>query len=133
MVARAGGGSGAGPQAFAIPCGRARRVSGLWLEGAGGVLNLAPAVLPFRSRLVAIGLATASPATWTCEVYRNAYVRAGGTPLVGNALAVVSVTAADSGSATMSVDLEADDSVGVYLRGSMVDRPQVILYFKRRS
>lgn len=127
-------GQGGLPRAFAIPCGRAKpRVSGVWLAGEGGPHNRSPVVLPFPARLVAVSASCGVPGTWDAEVYRNSDVRGGGAPLVGNALAVLGLSSQDAESATMSVELSAGDELGVYLRGTLIERPQVLLWLVRSS
>jgi len=97
--------------------------------------NLAPLVIPYDCRLYYITASTNGNETCDFEVYKNADVRAGGTPSDPNKIAELVFTAQQNGKNDLSaspVDLDEDDEIGVYMRGSGINRPRVNLFFQRR-
>lgn len=105
----------------------------LWLRRPDNTpLNLSPYVLPFDATIVAVTAAGNAAETWDGEVYRNSDVRTGGVPSDANKLTEVVVTAADAASVSVSVDVDAGDELGIFMRGSSIDRPSVTIYLVRR-
>ena len=126
-----GGGSASSP--FVLASARNALATDIWLRTINGVpLNNSPFRISFDSKLIAIAATTQISATWDCEIYKNADVRAGGVPSDPNKIAelVLAATLGDEG--FFSVDLNAGDELGVFCRGTNVARPHVSLYFVRR-
>lgn len=109
-------------------------VTNSWLRQPDGLpMNMSPWVVPFDATITAISAATNSAETWDAEIYRNAVVRTGGTPSDASKLTELVIAAADSGQvAGLSVDVDAGDELGVFLRGSMIGRPNVTVFMVRR-
>lgn len=123
------------PTAIPVVFGRSRSSAGNeWLRIADSVpANTSPLVMPSNMRLVGITSATRDNETYDAEVYKNAFVRAGGTPLDANKLTQLVVAAARQGvSGVLAIDLVAGDEIGVYLRGTGVSFPVVTLWFTKR-
>lgn len=131
LEARSRGAGLANP--FVFVGSRARRkVTNRWMDGGETALNLTPFVVPFDCRLVAVVGVSASPSTWDLEVYRQPIVRAGGIPTALGALTTLSLVGATEGSSTVSIDLDAGDELGIFCRGTAVDRPRALLYLEKR-
>ena len=107
-------------------------VTDTWLRSGEVPTNLAPFVMGFDARIVAVVGSGNQAQTWDGEVYRNSDVRSGGVPSDGNKLAEVQVAAATSVVAVVGVDVDAGDEVGVFLRGTGIDTPHVSVYMVRR-
>jgi hypothetical protein len=122
-----------GRHVFTLSCGRNFSATNIWLRTTNGVpLNSAPFRLPFNATLMAITATTSSAATWDCEVYKNADVRAGGIPSDPNKIAelVLNATIGDQG--LFNIDVNAYDEIGVFCRGTLIPASHVDLYFIRR-
>jgi hypothetical protein len=85
--------------------------------------NVSPLVLPTGATLVAMSLSAGAAATWTAEVHL------GGVLVVGASLA--SGGAASAYATGYSVAFSAGNGVQIYCNGSSINRPRVILWFKR--
>ena len=110
-----------------------KNVTNLWLESGNGIsTNLSPIVLPFNTTLVALSGSSRVNGTFTIDVYRNLDVRNGGTPNVANALAILTFSASQSEYLNINVDLNAGDEIGIFCRGTGIDRPSITTYLKRR-
>jgi len=129
IIALAGGGA---MDKFSMTCGRNANGINIWLRSANGVpLNQAPWRIAYTSTLVSISATTIGNETWDAEVYKNADVRAGGTPTDGNKIAELVLTAQNSGQITgLSAAVSAGDEIGVFCRGSAINRPHVTLWFE---
>lgn len=123
------------PIPFMIECGRNANATNIWLRGPDGTPhNEAPIRIPFNATLVAISVTTNGAETWDAEVYKNTDVRGGGTPTDGNKIAELVVTASQSDSSSAySVNVSTGDEIGVFCRGTTIDRPHVCLFFIRRA
>jgi hypothetical protein len=117
---------------FVLQAGRRRRTRDLWLDAEGTPLNETPFVVPFDCRLVAVVGVTATASTWALEVYRQPFVRPGGTPTALDALTTLSLTGTTEESSLVSIELDAGDELGIFCRGTAVDRPKALLYLERR-
>lgn len=108
----------------------------IWLRGPGNVpMNQAPFRIPFDSFLIFVSATTNTNETCDFEVYRNAPVRAGGTPNDAAKLTELVFAGQNSGDLDLTstpISLDAGDEIGVYMRGSNVNRPRVNLFFTRR-
>lgn len=118
---------------FVISIGRDGITTNVWLRGADGIpLNQSPIRVPYDVKLVAISSTTQDVETWDVEIYKDSIVRTGGTPSDANKIAELVVSSSNSASATVDVDITAGSEIGVFCRGSVINRPQVSLYFVRR-
>lgn len=119
---------------FSITAGRGNaNTTDIWLRQPDNLAtNLSPYVMPFDATIVAITAAGNANETWDGEVYRNTDVRTGGIPTDGNKLTEIQVSAADSATVVVNVDVDAGDEIGIFMRGSSIDRPSVTVYFVRR-
>ncbi len=90
-----------------------------WLRGAPDAHQTAdaPLLFPFDVKLIAITTTTRDSGTWDVEMYTGVVSRAGGTPLIGSALAVVNNVAVDSSSNSFNVDIASRVEIAIYLRG----------------
>lgn len=107
----------------------------IWLRTTNGVpTNVGPLVAPYDGTLIGISASTPAAETWDAEIYKNADVRAGGIPTDGNKIAELVLAAVDAGKDdSVSVDVDADDEIGVFMRGTAVNRPVVNMFFVRRD
>lgn len=85
--------------------------------------NLVPIILPYDTTLIAISAATRVNETWTAEVRLNGSVVSG---------AALSISGASSGYNTYDIDFDAGDGIQVYCNGNNINRPIVLLVFKKR-
>ena len=108
-----------------MPVGRNSVVTNSYLRGPGSVpTNIAGFKLGYNATIVGIGVATNGPYTWVAEVRKN------GSPTV---IASLSVSAAASAYVTsLSVDISAGDIIQMYCNGTTINRPQMLVYYKRR-
>lgn len=111
----------------------AMNTTDVWLRGNDGLpLNQSPARIPFDATLVNISATGNASGTWDAEVYIDADVRAGGTPSDANKIAELALAASDSASSSVSVDVVAGTEIGIFMRGSSINRPRVDLFFIRK-
>lgn len=124
----------AGFQPFSIECSRNANATNIWLRGTDGLPhNESPVLIPFDAKIVAIAATTNAAETWDAEVYSTTDVRAGGTPTDANKIAELVVSAAQSASSTYNVDVASGTEIGVFCRGTAIDRPRVTLFLVRRA
>lgn len=118
---------------FQLSAGRNQAAAtDIWLRKAQNIpLNLAPYRLAHNATLIAITATGNAADTWDAEVYKNAFVRAGGVPLDANKIAELAISAANSAAVATNVALVAGDEVGVFMRGTSINRPSVNLWFVR--
>lgn len=115
-------------------CARnANNQTNIWLRTSNGTpLNLAPFVVPTDCRIIGISASTSANETCDFEVYRNSDVRSGGVPSDANKLVELQFSAQNSGIMAASVDLDAGDEIGVFMRGFAINRPRCSLFYTRR-
>lgn len=110
-----------------------RRVTNLWLDTEDSIpSNLSPFVLPFDATIIAISGATRDLETFDAEIHVNAVVRAGGTPVMASSIGTLAFTASNSETLSVNIDVSQGDEIGVYCRGTGVNRPTITIFFKRR-
>jgi hypothetical protein len=80
-------------------------------------------VLPFDCTLIAMTAATIDAETWSGEIHTSLSLVAG---------ALVSIAAATSGTATMSINFNAGDIIQFYCNGTGISKPVVNAFFRRR-
>lgn len=122
--------------AIALSCGRNNgNVNNLWLRDANGIpLNLSPWIIPFDCELVALSASTRQTESCDFDVYRQPFVRAGGTPGAGDRLTRVSLSGQDENFLDgLTISLSAGDGLGVFARGTGISNPRVILWLVRTS
>jgi len=124
------------PAFTTMACRNNNNATDLWLRGADRLpMNQSPLRLPFDARLTHISGTTNGNETFDFEVYKNADVRAGGIPSDANKIAELQFVAQQAGDIDLTgspVDLVQGDEIGVYMRGTNVNRPRVDLFFTRR-
>lgn len=87
--------------------------------------NQTPIVFPFDVRLIALAASTQTVKTWTLEL-RTAGV------LIPNAL-LNTVAATKAGTAALAVDISALTEIEVFANGTDLQKPQVTMFFARRT
>lgn len=110
--------------------------SDLWLRQADRVpSNQSPYVVPYDVCLIAISAASNGVESFDAEVYIDADVRAGGTPTDANKIAELVISSAQSGQVLLSpqVAVVSGSEIGVFMRGTGVNRPLVTLFFERAT
>lgn len=120
---------------YVVSFGRdAANTTNIWLPTEDGIFcNRSPFVLAYDSKLMGISVATDMAETWEAEVYTNANVRAGGIPLDANKIAQLIIAIDNSDFDSFDVDLVAGTEVGVFCRGTGINRPTVRLWFERTA
>jgi len=85
--------------------------------------NIAPYILPWDAKIVAISASTEIADTWTAEIHSGESLISG---------ASLSIVAADSGYGTYDINLSAGDPIEIYCSGISVEKPRVSVIFRRR-
>lgn len=119
---------------FALQCGRSWfSATNIWLRSSdGGSLNNSPWVMPFDCDLVAISCTTNGNETWGVEIYKNGNIIT--PPVVGNAEHILNIVNQSSKREVLStpVQLNDQDKVAVFCRGSNISDPSCLLFFRQR-
>lgn len=87
--------------------------------------NLTPIIFPMDVRLIGIGASSGASATWTLEL------RTSGVLIAGAFLTTTANTKA--GTTALSVDISALTEIEVFVNGTGIIKPQVTLFFARRT
>ncbi len=87
--------------------------------------NLTPIVFPMDVRLIGIGASSGASATWTLEL------REAGTLIPGAFLTTTANTKA--GTTALAVNISALTEIEVFVNGTGIIKPQVTLFFARRT
>ena len=87
--------------------------------------NLTPIVFPMDVRLIGIGAASGASATWTLEL------RTSGVLIAGAFL--TTTAAAKAGTTALAVNISALTEIEVFVNGTGIIKPQVTLFFARRT
>jgi hypothetical protein len=123
-------------QPFAISCGRNQAtINTQWLrDGNGTPFNLAPYIVPFDIKLIGITATLNTAGTVDFEVFTGANARAP-APTNGSEVAQLSLSAVNSGSALLNVDITSGTQLGIYARvpGAAVNYIRTSLFMIRRT
>ncbi len=106
--------------------GRDAVVTNSYLRGGGNVpTNVAGFLLSFDATIVGISAVTNGAFTWAAEVRKN-----GAAPPIAS----LAIVAAASGytALTLGVDTDAGDIIEMYCNGGNINRPHMMVYYKRR-
>lgn len=129
-----GSGGGGSPDSVIFRCGRNwPTASNMWLHTIDGIaLPVAPFRVPYTAQLSQIVVTGGAVQTWDVEVYLDGIVRAGATPLVGSAIAVLNVAGQNSVHQSYAgITIPAGSELGVYMRGTNIQYPHVEIYLER--
>lgn len=109
---------------FSTNASRTLLTSNIYLWRDAVPTNLTPLILPFNATLYAISASGAQAQTWQAQVHAALAL------VPGAVLNIVAATSAFDNA--LSIDFNQGDRISVFLSGTLIDRPNVDLFFRRR-
>ena len=117
---------------FSISFSRDASVTDSWLRSNAGLpINESPVLIPFDSKIIFISATTNGPEVWEAEVYLDTDVRNGGIPTEANSIADLVIAASESESDAYNVNIPAGSELGVFCRGTGINRPNITIWLSR--